>query len=123
MSNERRSFPRVELAGEANILLAGVVRNGTLTNLSPSGIQIECRHQLIEQLNKVKSSSGLYPDFELEFTLPAAPQDKAVVKSTCTVSYCRRLKQDCYHLGLNFVELSATAEQQVSEYIHHSAAA
>ncbi|MEQ8955211.1 MAG: PilZ domain-containing protein [Gammaproteobacteria bacterium] len=121
MNNERRSFPRVELAGEANILLAGVVRNGTLTNLSPAGIQIECRHQLIEQLNKVKSSSGLYPDFELEFTLPA--DGKSVVKSTCNVSYCRRLKQDCYHLGLNFVELSEAAEQKVSEYIHHSAAA
>ena len=40
MSNERRKFPRVDIGGEVNIQIAGVIRNGKMINLSPSGIQI-----------------------------------------------------------------------------------
>jgi len=57
--------------------------------LSPSGIQIECRSQLVEQLAKSKSESGLYPEFELEFALPDSGKDKQAIKSTCNVSFCR----------------------------------
>lgn len=121
MSNERRKFPRVSLDGDVNIMIAGVIRNGSLMNVSPVGIQIECRHQLIEQLAKFKSNSGLYPDFELEFDLPINSH-KDAIKSKCNVSYCRRLSQDNYHLGLNFVTLSETDERKVSDYISHTAA-
>lgn len=123
MSKARRKYPQVEASGEANILLAGVVRNGSLTNVSPSGIQIECRHQLIEQLASFKSEAGLFPDFEMEFTLPASNRKCKTIRSTCTVSYCRRLRQDRYHLGLSFLEIDEQGERCVSEYIHHSAAA
>jgi primosomal replication protein N len=89
MNCERREYPRVPIGGEANILLAGVVRNGNMMKLSPSGIQIECRSQLVEQLAKSKSESGLYPEFELEFALPDSGKDKQAIKSTCNVSFCR----------------------------------
>lgn len=123
MNNEKRNYPRVDLRGEASIRLAGIVRNGTLMNLSPSGIQIECRHQLIEQLRKFKSEAGLFPDFELEFSLPAEGRCVRKIKSTCTVSYCRRQRQDSYHLGLNFRALAAQDEKQLGEYLSHSVAA
>ncbi len=123
MNNEKRNFPRVDLSGEANIRLAGIVRNGTLMNLTPAGIQIECRHQLVEQLAKFKSDSGLFPDFELEFNLPAKGRSSRKIKSTCTVSYCRRQRQDSYHLGLNFQSLAEQDEKQLSEYLTHSVAA
>jgi len=123
MNNEKRNFPRVDLSGEANIRLAGIVRNGTLMNLSPAGIQIECRHQLIEQLTKFKSEAGLFPDFELEFNLPARGSTARKIKSTCTVSYCRRQRQDSYHLGLNFQSLAEQDEKQLSEYLSHPVAA
>ena len=92
-------------------------------NLSPSGIELECRHQLIEQLSKSKSNAGLYPDFELEFALPVSGKSCKKIKSTCTVSYCRRQRQDSYHLGLNFIGLAEQDERQVSEYLNHSIAA
>ncbi len=143
MSNERRKYPRIDLGGEASILLCGSVRNGTLMNLSPSGIQIECQHQLVEQLSKAKSDAGLYPDFELEFTLPVEDsqaqqeaaersrkkakadrdREKKTIKSTCNVSYCRRQRQDSYHLGLNFISLTEQDEKKLSDYLSHSAAA
>lgn len=122
MSNERRKYPRVDLDGDVNIQIAGVVRSGSLMNVSPEGIQIECRHQLIEQLAKFKSDSGLFPDFELEFDLPVPEDDHRNIKSTCNVSYCRRLSQDSYHLGLSFVTLSENDERRVSDYINHMAA-
>ncbi|NKB35408.1 MAG: hypothetical protein GKR91_20095 [Pseudomonadales bacterium] len=126
MNSERRKYPRVEIGGEVNIQIAGVIRNGSLINVSPAGIQIECRHQLIEQLAKFKSEAGLYPDFELEFAVPnSKKRDKngKPIKSTCNVSNCRRLSQDIYHLGLNFVSLSEKDEQKVSDYIDHVAVA
>tara|TARA_R110002073_G_C9431889_1_gene576800 strand:+ start:1173 stop:1544 length:372 start_codon:yes stop_codon:yes gene_type:complete len=123
MNNDKRNFPRVDLCGEANIRLAGIVRNGTLMNLCPAGIQIECRHQLVEQLAKFKSEAGLFPDFELEFSLPARDRTPRKIKSTCTVSYCRRQRQDSYHLGLNFQSLAEQDEKQLSEYLTHSVAA
>ncbi len=123
MNNDKRNYPRVNIRGEANIRLAGIVRNGTLMNLSPAGIQIECRHQLVEQLAKFKSEAGLFPDFELEFTLPTRGRNCRKIKSTCTVSYCRRQRQDSYHLGLNFLSLAKQDEKQVSEYLNHSQAA
>jgi hypothetical protein len=123
MNNEKRNYPRVDLRGEANIRLAGIVRNGTLMNLSPSGIQLECRHQLIEQLTKFKSEAGLFPDFELEFNLPAQGSCTRKIKSTCTVSYCRRQRQDSYHLGVNFQALAEQDEKQLTEYLSDPIAA
>jgi hypothetical protein len=123
MNNEKRNYPRVDICGEANIRLAGIVRNGTLMNLSPSGIELECRHQLIEQLTKFKSEAGLFPDFELEFSLPAQGSCARKIKSTCTVSYCRRQRQDSYHLGVNFQILAEQDEKQLNEYLSHQVAA
>ena len=123
MNNERRKYPRVSLGGEASILLSGVVRNGVVMNLSPSGIQLECHHQLVDQLSKAKSDAGLYPEFELEFTLPGNGKKIKAIKSTCNVSYCRRQNQDSYHLGLNFITLNEHDEQKVSDYISHAEAA
>ncbi len=90
-------------------------------DISPSGIQIECRHQLIEHLASFKSEAGLYPNFEMRFKL--AQQGGAAIKSVCDVSYCRRLSQDKYHLGLKFISLSETDEARVLEFIDHTAAA
>ncbi len=123
MSNERRKYPRVSLDGEASILLSGVVRNGSLMNLSPSGIQIECRHKFIHQLSQAKSEAGVYPEFELEFNLPDNGKKSKPIKSICNVSYCRRLRQDSYHLGLNFITLTKQDEKKVSDYISNTAAA
>lgn len=129
MNSERRKYPRVSVVGQANILLAGVVRNGTLMKLSPSGIQIECRRQVVEQLTNSKSDSGLYPEFELEFALPDDGSKKkhkkarTTIKSTCHVSFCRRQRQDSYHLGLEFVALDENSEKKVTDYINQAAAA
>jgi len=123
MSNERRKYPRVALNGDVAILLAGVIRNGALMEVSPAGIQIECRHQLVEQLAKYKSDAGLYPNFELEFTLPVGGRSKTAIKSICNVAYCRRQCQDRYHLGLNFVTLDENDEKQVDAFIDHACAA
>ena len=103
-----------------NFKLSGIVRSGTLMNISPSGIQIECQHNLIEQLSRAKSDSGLFPNFELEFELAAAGRER--VKSVCNVSYCRRLSQDNYNLGLNFIALSDSDERRVTEFINKMAA-
>ncbi|MDA1369500.1 MAG: PilZ domain-containing protein [Proteobacteria bacterium] len=121
MSNERRKYPRIELGGVVNIQVAGIVRHGTLLNLSPSGIHIECNQELIEQLQELKSAVGLYPEFELDFTLRGTKQK--AVESVCSVSYCRRLNQQLYHLGLNFLVISDADEKEVEDYIKQAVAA
>ena len=90
INNEKRNYLRLDLCREANIRLADIVRNRTLMNLCPAGTEIECRHQLVEQLKKLKSEAGLFSDFELEFSLPAQSSCTRKIKSTCTISYCGR---------------------------------
>lgn len=121
MNNGRRKFPRVPLQGEVDLQIAGIMRSGELMDISPAGIQIECRHQLIEHLSGFKSEAGLFPNFEMRFKL--AKQGGSAVKSVCEVSYCRRLSQDKYHLGLKFISLSEADESRVMEFIDHAAAA
>lgn len=117
-NQERRNYPRADLQGEASFVLAGVVRNGNMTNLSRSGVQLECRHQLIELLSELKSEAGVYPDVELEFSLPCVGESASKkIKSTCNVSYCRRQRQDSYILGLNFVSMDEQDENEVGEYV------
>ena len=64
MSNETiLDSTRLDSRGEAIIRLADIVWNGILMNLSPAGIQIESRHQLIKQLTKFSLEAGFFPDF------------------------------------------------------------
>ena len=81
MSTERRNYPKVSLQGDARILLAGIVRNGKLIHMTPAGVEIEIRHQLVEQLNRFKSDEGLFPDFEVEFEIPCAGSNTRKVSS------------------------------------------
>ena len=118
VNQERRNYPRADFQGEANFLLAGVVRNGTMTNLSRSGVQMECRHQLVEQLRELKSDEGVFPAVELEFYLPSSDEPNKKIKSTCNVSFCRRQRQDSYILGLNFLSIAEQDENEVAEYVN-----
>jgi hypothetical protein len=111
----------VALETEANLLVCGVVRSAVVLNLSPSGVQMECRRQLVERMTEQKRDSGMYPDFDLEFSLPAIEPAKSWVKSSCSVAYCRRLSHDTYHLDLNFINLSESDEKRLSEFIHQTA--
>lgn len=122
-NDEKRKHPRIDLEGEANILLAGVTGNGAMKNLSRTGIQLECHHQLIEQLSEFKSNAGVFPDFELEFSLPSSNESSKKIKSTCTVSYCRRQSQDSYLLGLNFISIAEQGENELVEYVERVAEA
>lgn len=117
VNNEKRTHPRIDLQGEANILLAGITEIGAMKNLSRTGVQLECHHQLIEQLSAFKSDAGVYPDFELEFNLPSADEPQKKIKSTCSVSYCRRQSQDSYLLGLNFIAIAEQGESDLLEFV------
>lgn len=120
MPSERRTYPKIALEGKANVLISGAVRRGTLLHVSPSGIELECRHHLVERMSQYKRSSGLYPDVDLEFALPKASDECVPVRSSCHVSYCRRLSQDIYRVGLDFVELTDLDEKRVSEFVQHN---
>ena len=123
VNTEKRKHPRIGLKGEANILLAGVTGNGAMKNLSRTGIQLECHHQLIEQLSEFKSDAGVFPDFELEFSLPSPDDHSRKIKSTCAVSYCRRQSQDSYLLGLSFVSLAEQDRNELVGYVERGAEA
>ena len=136
MLSDRRNYPKVALGGEASLEISGIVRSGTLTKLSPAGVQIECRRQLVERLSEFKQDSGLFPDFDLEFVLPNAAGGNSrngkqitakaangaeAVRPSCNVTFCRRLSQERYQLDLSFVSLSPSDEARVDAYIDERA--
>ena len=123
MSNEKRQYPRVDISGEANLFLNGAVGNVDLLNISPSGIQIECKHDVVEKLSKHKSEAGIFPAFDLEFILPSSDSAGMLINVSCNVCYCRRLSQDNYNLGLYFVDFAEPDEKRLLEYISKKIAA
>jgi hypothetical protein len=122
MLNERRKYPRIALNGQAHLLIAGVTFDAKLLNLSPSGIQIECGKQVVEQLAGSKTHDGLYPDFEFEFALPMDGSD-GIVNSICNVAYQREQQGGIYLLGLNFIGLSNRNETMLGGHLKKSDAA
>jgi hypothetical protein len=123
MLRERRIYPRIAVAGQVSLFISGVSRSGKLLNLSPSGVELECQYQLIERMSQYKRGAGLYPDVDLEFSLPISREDQLSVRSSCNVCVCRRLSQDTYHLRLNFISLTGVHEKNVSDFIDHTSCA
>ncbi|MEX0619663.1 MAG: PilZ domain-containing protein [Pseudohongiellaceae bacterium] len=120
MNKERRRYPRVLLNGDVELFLEQESRPALLLNVSPTGAQLECRHQLIQYLTSNKNEAGMYPPMDIAFSLPQPGGRKTSLRLSCAVSYCRRLSQDCYHLGLDFGEVSGKDEQAFQRFIDQS---
>ena len=114
MIKERRNYPKASLEGEALLAIAESIHKAQLMGIAPAGVQVECERQVVETLAQKKSEAGLYPDFDLIFNLPT---DDTTISAHCTVSNCRRLSQDRYHLVLGFEQICHDDDVKVNQFL------
>lgn len=133
--SERREHPRVSLEGVVDLSIGEVVRRGKILDVSPAGLRVECSNQLIDYLNRQKSSAGLYPKLIVEFCVPIVDsvkhlhdrvtymrqQNRACLSLLGQVSNCRRLRQDSYQLGIHFISVPKNEDRLLSAYIEEQA--
>jgi c-di-GMP-binding flagellar brake protein YcgR len=115
MQVERRFYPRysVTCIVQLRIQLDNELMEltGHAVNLSQNGAQLTCDQQVIDTLLEQNSHPIVC---QMYILLPGA-KPVTIDKSRLVVN--RRLAQDNYHLGFNFVDISAEVNQQLTTFL------
>lgn len=110
---EKRQYPRVKAKLPLKIITpSGEVLPATSLDMSLDGIQIECDHQTQQQLvlDNEKTKPGHPVELNVQLKIPATKHSKNTVEMRCRLVISRRLAQDTYHLGLNYLDFEDTEQ-------------
>lgn len=92
-----------------------------ILNLSAGGLKFSCTQETILQLlPENQRTPGLVSDvvIELRFQLPLAGRKKpAPVQCSAGIIHSERLAQDIYHIGVQFLALSAAETKSLQAYL------
>ncbi len=95
--------------------------NATVTNLSLSGLQLECDHEvmsaLIPRLPHKDSGNPIY--VHALFQVPTSQKSRADIHVECLIVYTRRLAQNRYVIGTQFKEFENHCETELEDYLRH----
>lgn len=93
----------------------------TVTNLSLSGLQLECGQQAISRLmpNKTKGNRQTPINIHVHFQVPTSSQSRADINLKCLIIYTRRQAQDRYLIGAQFSLFEHHCEVTLQDYIAH----
>jgi len=116
---ELRGDPRfnVDISGQAQVREA--VYDVRLTNLSQSGLQLECDDRLSEQLSASQQHRGSAATCALEvsFSVGIGGSRQQPVSVQCEVVYRRRLAPERYVLGCGLAGGEQRVESTFGEYL------
>lgn len=95
--------------------------DGVITNLSMSGLQLECDHSLMAALMpNIKRPTPHEPvELTIHFDVPTSRKDKETIDLQCKIIYSRRLAQDKYVLGCAFGEFENQCDEVLHDYLEH----
>ena len=125
MLNDSRINPRVKANFAADILLAEQqpievpVANISLTGIMLDATQVEFR-ALLGERHTIFSPHQTEPrEMDLKFCLPGGPGlgRMAMIDVRCRAVYVRRISQNCFHIGLKFIQLDAGAEAKIAKFV------
>lgn len=118
---ELRGDPRfnVDISGQAQVREA--VYAVRLTNLSQSGLQLECDKRLNEQLSALPQPSGSAVSCALDvsFSVAIGGSRQQPVSVQCEVVYRRPLADERYILGCGLASGDARAESPLETFLDH----
>lgn len=90
-----------------------------VTNLSLSGLQLECDHQLITTLipniNRPDPRSPIR--IHVHFEVPTSRHNRVDIDLMCLIIYTRRKAQDRYLLGAQFNLFEHHCEDDLEDYL------
>ncbi|MCK5092457.1 MAG: PilZ domain-containing protein [Gammaproteobacteria bacterium] len=111
LRKEKRQYPRIRARLPLKIISPdGKVLPATSLDMSLEGIQIECNHLTQQQLilDHEKEKPGQPVELNVQLKIPATKHSKNKVEIRCRLVVSRRLAQDTYHLGLNYLDFEDT---------------
>ena len=104
---------------EAHISANGHTNSVILTNLSDSGIQMQCNRQTLDQLmpNIQRPDPHQPIQISVQFTLSGDNSQNTEIKAVCRMLYVRRLAQDHFLSGGEFIDISDGSATAVAAYL------
>lgn len=113
----KRSSVRLNTNIEAQLEASGMVNAALISNLSDTGLQIECRRRALEELmpNIQRPDPARPIQLRVRFTLQTDPPSE--LSLLCRMLYVRRLAQDRFLTGGEFVDISETITHQLQAYL------
>lgn len=111
LRKEKRQYPRIKTRLPLNIISqSGDVLSAISLDMSLEGLQIECDHQTQQQLIRAnkKHSPGQPVEMDVQIQIPVTRHSLSRMEMRCRLVITRRLAQNTYHLGLNYLELGDT---------------
>ncbi|MGH1374216.1 MAG: PilZ domain-containing protein [Cellvibrionaceae bacterium] len=123
MTKEQRKRIRYRTNFKA-LLRDGVGDNqgqAKVRNLSSSGLQIECSHEVMAMLTpNTQRPDPLIPvSIHVYFQVPTSRQSRADIDLECLVIYARRQAQDRYLIGAEFSRFEHQCEEDLEDYMNH----
>lgn len=118
-----RQLPRFTAQLPVQLSTKELTAEGLITNISESGLQIECPHALLTNLmpNIIRPDPNIPVYFDLHFQVETTEQQFCDINLICSVVYLRRKSQSIYILGCSFKEFQGDSSQQLADYIQNFA--
>ena len=118
-----RRHQRIEIELPCEVGLPGEsLTSVRLLNLSDGGMKFECGLQQINQLlPEEQRTPGMVMDVVLEVHLRLRSGDSSrvpTVSGKARLAHYERLAQDCFHVGIEFVELDKVQQRKLEDYIN-----
>ncbi len=116
----RRKFPRIEVGLAIEITAeCGLIFNTVTKNISQTGVLIVVDRKTFEQLTVKQRLSEKSQLVEVAIKILFPVEDGALVtlSTCCRLFQFRRISKDCYHIGLEYMELSEAEHDKLTRYI------
>jgi c-di-GMP-binding flagellar brake protein YcgR len=116
-----RQYTRIGAILPCNVALpAGQAAPVEMLNLSAGGMKFSCSKTVFSALlPENQRTPGLVQDvlIEIEFQLTLSGADITTIRAPAAVIHTERLAQDCYHIGVQFQDLSTADSRTIEQYI------
>ncbi|MAZ89031.1 MAG: hypothetical protein CL693_15495 [Cellvibrionaceae bacterium] len=95
--------------------------NATVTNLSLSGLQLECDHEVMSNLipRVSQQDAGNPICIQVHFQVPTSQQSRADIDLECLIVYTRRVAQNRYLIGAQFKKFEHHCDADLEDYLRH----
>lgn len=117
-----RRHRRIEIELPCEVALPGETLTAVrLLNLSIGGMKFECGLQEINQLlPEEQRTPGMVIDVMLDMCLKlkSGGSRAPVVSGKARLVHYERLAQDCFHVGIELVEMENTQRRKLEDYIN-----
>lgn len=121
MTRDQRQQVRFRTNFKALLVGSGRQAQALVRNLSLTGLQIECTHEVMAALTpNIECPTPRMPTtIHVHFQVPTSRQSRVEIDVECLMIYARRQAQDRYLVGMQFSRFEHQCENDLQDYMSH----